>query len=710
MEGAETGGARGGTISRRRLLRTAATGAGASFVVGTALGSRPVARDEWRSQSTGEEADVLREDVWVETGTDTDGTGQSDRVHVEIARPRSTTDGELPVIVRPDPYRIPDPERVHGSRDLPHDLGELHETMEVELYRPGESGTGGSAVGRATTAIDGSTPAPDGATTAAHGSTPAEVAQRDRYFYETELLPEGYAFAYVSPIGSSLSTGCNTLGGPAEVASVASVVDWLNGRASAFDARDGGTAVAADWTAGTTGMIGGSYRGALANAVATTGVEGLETIVPIRAISSWYTYLRSSGAVISPGDEGPSSPGNAAALSAGLTTRRGGHRCDDVIAEIADRLDRDTGNYNEFFEERDYVTDVGNVSASVLVVHGLYDVEVRPRNAARWIEALQRHDVPTRIWLHRGGHGEPRDRHPDSWLELVGQWFDHWLRGEQNGVMDGPTAIVEREDGSLEGYDDWPDPEVRPTPLHVGPDGEEFGRLPRSSVGEPSTEALVDDSDVPPTRLLGTDAAEHRLVYRTELLETAVRLSGTVTPRLEVSFDSPAALLSVALVDYGPDEATIVNRGWANPQNRESLERSLAIEPGTPYRVEFPLQPVDYVFEPEHRIGIVVYSSDYNVTKRPPNAPELTLHLQESSILLPVVGGESALAEALEGGTADDEGSAGGANGDDGSGGDDDDGTDTGRSDDVPGFGILGGLAGLGGWYLLRGGDGGDDS
>ena len=48
-------------------------------------------------------------------------------------------------------------------------------------------------------------------------------------------------------------------------------------------------------------MIGVSYNGTLANAVAATGVRGLTTIVPIAAISSWYDYYRANGGVVAPG-------------------------------------------------------------------------------------------------------------------------------------------------------------------------------------------------------------------------------------------------------------------------------------------------------------------------------------------------------------------------------------------------------------------------
>jgi X-Pro dipeptidyl-peptidase len=48
-------------------------------------------------------------------------------------------------------------------------------------------------------------------------------------------------------------------------------------------------------------MVGVSYNGTLPNQVATTGVEGLKTIIPISAISSWYDYYCANGLVVAPG-------------------------------------------------------------------------------------------------------------------------------------------------------------------------------------------------------------------------------------------------------------------------------------------------------------------------------------------------------------------------------------------------------------------------
>ena len=72
-------------------------------------------------------------------------------------------------------------------------------------------------------------------------------------------------------IGTFDSDGCPDVGGRAETLGTKAVIDWLNGRARAYDAA--GNRVQADWTTGDVGMTGVSYNGTLPNQVATTGVE-----------------------------------------------------------------------------------------------------------------------------------------------------------------------------------------------------------------------------------------------------------------------------------------------------------------------------------------------------------------------------------------------------------------------------------------------------
>ena len=88
----------------------------------------------------------------------------------------------------------------------------------------------------------------------------------------------------------------------------------------------------------------------------------------------------------------------------------------------------------------------------------------------------------------------------------------------------------------------------------------------------------------------------------------------------------------------------MVTRGWLDPQNRAGITRSRGIRQGKPYRFRWDLQPDDYVFQPGHRIGLVVVSTDHDHTIRPAPGTRLTLHPADSRISLPVVGGGAALA------------------------------------------------------------------
>ena len=55
-----------------------------------------------------------------------------------------------------------------------------------------------------------------------------------------------------------------------------------------------------NWHNGHTAMMGTSYNGTIPIAAATTGVQGLDAIVPISAISDWYDYYRANGMVRAP--------------------------------------------------------------------------------------------------------------------------------------------------------------------------------------------------------------------------------------------------------------------------------------------------------------------------------------------------------------------------------------------------------------------------
>jgi X-Pro dipeptidyl-peptidase len=473
-------------------------------------------------------------------------------------------------------------------------------------------------------------------------------------------VPRGYAVVLGESIGTFNSDGCPTVGDRVETLGTKAVIDWLNGRARGFDAA--GNRVRATWTDGTVGMTGVSYNGTLPNQVATTGVEGLETIIPVSAISSWYDYYRANGLVVAPHSETQGVGENdylgedtdVLASFIGGSRMTDPDRCDHIIPLLLRLQDRVTGDWSPFWEARDYLDDVDRIRASVFVVHGLNDWNVKTKAFAEWWYRLDRYRVPRKIWLHNGGHGGPQGDGAALYKQAENRWFDHWLFGVENGIMEEPRSTIQREDGTYSDEPDWPLPGSRHTTLRLSArsasaPGElvagwgRSGRQPDQSFVDRGRELDTDD-----VLIQGPDEARpDRLIYRTSPLSGEVRVSGTPWVNLRMSVENRnAANLTAVLVDYGPagsaDPPVMVTRGWLDPQNRYSVSRSFPIRRGREYTFRWDLQPDDYVFPAGHRIGLAVVSTDHDYTIRPAPGTRLTLDPDDSRISLPVVGGRSA--------------------------------------------------------------------
>ena len=211
----------------------------------------------------------IRQKLWVETEFDSDGDGKRDRVFVDVTRPRQTeTEGlKVPVIYESSPYFA----GTSGPREYLWDV--RHEV--------------------------GAEPPP-------RKTQPPIAFKPDRPLVSNSLVntwvPRGFAVVHSDAPGTGLSEGCVTVGGPPEALAPKAVIDWLNGRAKGFTTIDGTEEVTAtSWSTGKVGMTGTSYNGTIPVAAATTGVKGLEAIIPIAPNTSYYHYYRSHGLVRHPG-------------------------------------------------------------------------------------------------------------------------------------------------------------------------------------------------------------------------------------------------------------------------------------------------------------------------------------------------------------------------------------------------------------------------
>ncbi len=565
-----------------------------------------------QAQPVFDPADVVREDVWVTAPVDSDHDGTDDLVHAQVVRPRATQQGlKVPVVYQASPYYA-------GGNDVAN-----HE-VDVELSAPGYAR------------------GPEGPRVAAHGVGPAAPIT---WRYQDYFTARGFAVVYGESLGTGLSTGCPTTGDVNETIGARSVVDWLNGRTSARDSA--GAAAKADWSTGKTGMMGVSYNGTLPNAVASTGVAGLETIVPIAAISSWYEYYRHDGAVVAAGGfQGE----DADVLAEYVYTRADRQVCRPVIDGLTRDQDRVTGDYTPFWDVRNYRNDVGKVRASVLAVHGLNDWNVKSEQVATWYEALKARGVEHKIWLHQSGHADPYSLRRDVWLATLNKWMSHYLYGIDNGIQNEPKATIQREDLSWTDEADWPAPGTADVRVYPWPGGRSKGTIDtRNPVpGTAAAETLADDSSKTIEQLAGLASSGNRLLYATSAAKQSVRLSGTARADLALAFDRPAANVSAILLDRAPDGTShVISRGWTDPQNRTSPARTEPVTPGQTYRIGVDLMPKDYVLAAGHRLEFLLASSDHDYTLRPKPGAGLALDLTKTSVTLPVTGGKPALRAAF---------------------------------------------------------------
>ena len=560
----------------------------------------------------------IREDLWVETEFDTDGDGELDRMHVSVCRQKQTESEGLKVaaVYVSSPYFTGT-----GSNDRQFFWDPKNEVGESPKERP----------------------------------IPPPIKARIRrplisMSHIMDWVPRGFAVVHSCSPGTGLSQGCPTVGGINESLAPKAVVDWLNGRATGFKTPDGDEQVKADWCTGKVGMTGTSYNGTIPLAAATTGVEGLEAIIPIAPNTSYYHYYRSNGLIRHPGGYmGEDIDVLYDFINSGDPKKRDYCDCNVRDKEMAEGHDRVTGDYNEFWAGRDYLNQLEKVKAAVLMAHAFNDWNVMPEHSVRIYSALKEKGVPVQAFFHQGGHGGPPP------MELMNRWFTRYLYDVNNGVEDDPKSWIVREGKRRTEptpYPDYPHPGAELVPMYLNQGGQNAGLLTLQPSADQGTEVLVDDVAKTGADLAAADSSEHRLLYVTPELQEDLHLSGTSKLSIRLASSKPAANLSVWVVSLPWQEGgkitdNIITRGWADPQNYRSLTESEPLKPGKFYKLSFDLQPDDQVIPKGQKIGVMIFSSDRDFTLWPKAGTQLTVDLDQTVIEMPVLGGGTAAKKAF---------------------------------------------------------------
>lgn len=560
----------------------------------------------------------LRHDLWVETEFDSDADGQLDRMHVSVTRPAQTEEGKLklPVIYNSSPYFCGVAEDVDGLFwQVNHELGEIgpervHVEVKARTNRPVISN--------------------------------AHVAK---------WVPRGFIVVHSSSPGTGLSDGAPTVGGENESLAPKAVIEWLAGKDNGYKSRKGHEKVQAFWSTGKVGMIGTSYNGTLALAAACTGVKGLEAIIPVAPNTSYYHYYRSNGLVRSPGGYlGEDIDVLYDFIHSGDEAKRPANNKRVREGILRAGMDRESGDFNDFWASRDYLLKMDNMKAALLMSHGLNDWNVMPEHSYRIYQKAKEMELPAMYYAHQFGHGgEPP-------LSLTNKWFSRYLFGVENGVESDPRAWIVREDdlpSKPTAYEDFPNPEAESVDLKLSQKDALNGIL--GLKGSSGKMQWSDDYSVPLKDLVNTKNSQNRLLFRTATLAEDLHISGLCEVKLQLSIlNDDAANLSVALVSLPWQEgedfaitANIITRGWADLQNYKSLSKTSPLEEEKYYSLSFSLNPDDQIIPKGQQLALVIFSSDIDFTLHPEPGTELSLDLENSSISIPVVGGKDQLLKCL---------------------------------------------------------------
>ena len=403
------------------------------------------------------ESEILRFCVYVETDLDTDGDGMADLVKVFVQVPKSAAQGKYKAaaVYDPTPYPAGVREKIDGNHPDPYTAAKF------DLAKLNTIGKKRESAGRISSYEAAMSADPSDWNYSVPGTSLPGYYMKTSYDY---FLVRGFAIVESGGIGTYGSEGFELCGTHQERDCHKCVVEWLAGNRSAFTDKENRIEIKADWCNGSVAMTGVSYGGTLPFEVATTGVKGLKTIIPIAGISNWYDYRNSQGVSTY---ALPHYTDFLAAFNAGALFEDDDWLVmkDNYAAWLHQTAADQTaanGNYTKAYAGMDYSNDYQNIDCSALIVHGLNDFNVLTKQSDLMYKAFQKAGKNVKILWHQDGHNTlPGKMVGDELFDtLVNKWLTHYLYSVDNGIETMASVRVQSNiDGKYRTYDSWGDEE-----------------------------------------------------------------------------------------------------------------------------------------------------------------------------------------------------------------------------------------------------------
>lgn len=286
-----------------------------------------------------------------------------------------------------------------------------------------------------------------------NGSTDSMVYENlDNFNY---YLVRGFAVVVSAGFGALGSDGFNYVGSDFERDAFKSVVEWLHGDRVAYADREGTITTKADWSNGNVAMTGRSYAGTMPFAVATTGVEGLKTIIPVAGISDWYSQQNMQGAQRYWPKEMLNSFLAYYCSSRYNDKSLSEKQLDDIAAfhhELSLQQLKCGFDYDpEFWGSGNYRLHADRIQCSALIVQGLNDENVSTKQFEMMLKAFQKSGQTYKAILHQGPHITPTMPNKNYGIlvdgkfydDIVNEWISHYLYGVENDAERMPEVLVQ---------------------------------------------------------------------------------------------------------------------------------------------------------------------------------------------------------------------------------------------------------------------------
>ncbi|GAB2888846.1 CocE/NonD family hydrolase [Streptomyces deserti] len=415
-----------------------------------------------------------------------------------------------------------------------------------------------------------------------------------------KLADSGYVVVTYNVRGFWQSGGEIEVAGPPDVADASKVIDWALAHTPS-DARH-------------IGMAGVSYGAGISLLAAAHD----KRVRAVAALSGWADLI---GSIYSGRTQHVQ--GAAVLDGASLVTGRQSAELRQVFDDFyASNLAKEQ-ELIAWGKKRSAVTYVDrlNTNGTALLLAGAWgDTIFSPNQYTDFYEKLT---GPKRLELRPGDHATPEVTGlfglPNDVWTSTGRWFDHHLRGEDNGIdRELPVRLKSRSSGDYEGYPDWKS--VGATSRKIALAGTTTIRANVNSGADGGIVFLSSILDqvarLPPVAAIPLLPRRWAAVWQSERYGTPQRLRGTARLHTTLTPTKESGTLVAYLYDVGPlGLGKLVSTAPYTFHGRT---------PGQPFGVDLELYSTAYDVPAGHRLALVVDTVDPLYIEHNPSGAQLT--------------------------------------------------------------------------------------